>query len=258
MEEHFKTDKPIDKKELNRVERLLNDHSKSVVQIYNVGLKHGHQKRALRNATVHVNGQVPVLRGSEKDHKQAEDKVKMRPIVNAMDGPKKTLSDIYSDLLTAVVRSSEDETLCYSTEELLETFERFNEAVEKSSNKKVPNCIVGSMDAVSLYPSLKANRSAEIIKEVVMRSPIVFENVDMKELGIYLRQNLSSEYIKEQGYEELLPTKMSGRNTIRNKNDKKSHSEYEFVDCLDMLFVENENDDAMMVCNNNVALTETL
>ena len=34
------------------------------------------------------------MSGADKDHKETKDNLKMRPIVNAMDGPKKTISDI--------------------------------------------------------------------------------------------------------------------------------------------------------------------
>ena len=50
----------------------------------------------------------------------------MRPIVNAMDGPKRILSDIFSDIGNAVIESSKSDVVCYSTEELLESFEAFN------------------------------------------------------------------------------------------------------------------------------------
>ena len=72
MKEHHNGDKIINKKELNKVERKLGYHSKSVVKIFKVGQSHGQHKRALNNATVHVNGQIPVMKGSEKDHKTSE------------------------------------------------------------------------------------------------------------------------------------------------------------------------------------------
>ena len=104
MEEHYKDDKVITKKEVNKVERELNVHSKSVTKIFKIGLSHGQQKRALANSTVHVNGQLPVMKGAEKDHKVIENGVvKFRPIMNAMDGPKKNVSDTVSDALSTVI-----------------------------------------------------------------------------------------------------------------------------------------------------------
>ena len=100
------------------------------------------------------------------------------------------------------------------------------------------------MDAKALFTSLTANRSAEIIKEEVVNSNIKFENVNMEEVGIYLRENLSNEYIKDNGYDELLPIrkrKRKKRQASVHENDKSS-DEYEFVDCLEDLFVEEYDD----------------
>ena len=64
---------------------------------------------------MHIDGQIPTLKGTEKDHKVTENKVvKMRPIVNAMDGPKKNISDIFSDIGAAIVESNNDGFLCFS------------------------------------------------------------------------------------------------------------------------------------------------
>ena len=94
MEEHHKEDKIISKKETNKVERNLNYHSKSLTKIFKVGEAHGQLERAIRNSTVHVNGQIPVMKGLEKDHKTSDDrtKVEMRPVINAMEGPKRNIS----------------------------------------------------------------------------------------------------------------------------------------------------------------------
>ena len=230
MEEHHKDDKSITKKELNKVEKELGRHSKSVVKIFRVGYKHGQQKRALGNATVHQNGQIPVMKGAEKDHKVLDNGViKMRPIVNAMDGPKKTVSDIFSDVATPVIESMKNDVLCYSTEELLESFERFNKSIQSYEENDSSKYIVGSMDATALYPSLEAEKSAEIVKNAVKRSKVVFENIDMNELGIYLRTNLPQEYIREQGLDELLPIRISGRpktDSIENNDDVYKYVEH--------------------------------
>ena len=132
MKEHVVDDKEINKKELNKIERKLNGHSKSIVKIFKVGYTHGQQKRALRNATVQINGQVPVLRGAEKDHKSSEGNIKMRPIENAMDGPKKTISDIFSDIGAAIVEANSNDVVCSSTEEIIESFEKYKKRVRES------------------------------------------------------------------------------------------------------------------------------
>ena len=131
MEEHHVDDKILSKKELNKVQRRLNEHSKSMTKVFNIGKEHGQHNRAMVNATVHVNGQLPILSGQEKDHKNS-DSIKMRPTVNSMDGPKKNISDNYSDILVGIVKARDKGVLCSSTEELLESFEENNSKREKT------------------------------------------------------------------------------------------------------------------------------
>ena len=54
-----------------------------------------------------------------------------------------------------------------------------NQYPENESIKKV----IGSMDAVSLFTRLEAEKSSEILKEEVMRSEVEFEDIDEEELG---------------------------------------------------------------------------
>ena len=71
MEEHVSNDKEISVKEANRIAGVLNKHTKSFVKIIGIGKSHGvkYHKRAVANATVHKNGEIPTLKGTDKDHK---------------------------------------------------------------------------------------------------------------------------------------------------------------------------------------------
>ena len=170
MEEHVKNDRNISKKELNKIERKLNDHSKSTARMFKIADNHGQFKRAMRNSTVHQNGQLPIMKGAEKDHKPVKNNVvKMRPMLNTMDGPKKNISDTYSDIIDAIVKSNDEGYLCSSTEELLATFEEYNKSIQ-GKGEEGKERIIGSMDAVSLYTKLEAEMSLEIIREETRRS----------------------------------------------------------------------------------------
>merc|ERR1711954_577466 len=161
-------------------------------------------KRALKNATVHVDGQVAVLKGAEKDHKESVGKIRMRPIENAMDGPIKNISEVYSDVLSGIVESKNDGVLCSSTEELLERFESDN---KNSADIRTEKRIAASMDSVSLYTNLEAEASSKIVRGEVIHSDVKFENFDVHEMRMYLRIHLESEHIKEKGYDDILPQK---------------------------------------------------
>ena len=117
------------------------------------------------------------------------------------------------DIATPVIESKRNGIICYSTEELIESFEVYNKTVVESSSS---DYVIGSMDATSLYPSLEADKSAAIIVEEVLNSDVKFANIDTKELGIYLRTNLSQKYIVERKIDSLLPIRISGREKVNN------------------------------------------
>ena len=161
MKCHIEKDIKTDVKGANKIAKTLNEHTKDFVKILNIGAAHDQTKRALRNATVHKDGEIPVLVGTFKDHKKPEEGIKMRPIVNAMAGPKRALSDMFSDVLEQVLDVNNDEIWCKSTEELLHSIESYNDIAKANENNdgKKKKKIVGSMDAISLYPSIKADRA---------------------------------------------------------------------------------------------------
>ena len=60
--------------------------------------------------------------------------------------------------------------------------------------------------------------------------------MDLEELGIYLRKNLSENYIKENKLDELLPKRVAKK--IREKNKDKENDAYEFIEEIQDLFDE--------------------
>ena len=98
------------------------------------------------------------------------------------------------------------------------------------------------MDAISLYPSLEVEKSAEIIKQEVIGSNVVFDNIDKHELGIYLRTNLSQEYITNNGYDEVLPSKITERFEENEVSHENSVDLFEYADAIQNLFNGEETD----------------
>ena len=100
----------------------------------------------------------------------------------------------------AVNETESNEVLCQSTQELIKAFEKYNVDIdkeEKGTETTQYNYIIGSMEAVALYPSLRADKFAEIIREEAINSKVIFENVEVFKLDRYLRIFLPDEYIKK-------------------------------------------------------------
>ena len=244
MKQHTTKDRKIDKNQLKKVVNIMNENSKSVNKIIGTGKFKNQDKRAISNVIVSKHPEVPVLSGTDKDHKKCEKgEVKMRPIVNAMVGPKKALSESYSKVLNYISESEKSNTVCKNTEELLEAFEQFNkDNIENKNNGEKEVMIIGSMDAVSLYPSLKVDRAEEIIRQSIIESRINIEGLDVTEIGIYLRKNLNDKEIEEKGFKDLLPQniKTKNKNKQENQNQNENLEESDFEEEMQNLFKENK------------------
>ena len=152
--------------------------------------------------------------------------------------PRKNLSDNYSDVLLGIVEVRNNGILCSNTEELLESFEDNNRKTKDIPKEKQEKRIVGSMDAVSLFTRLEANKLAEIVREEVIKSKEKFNNVDHLELGIYIRKTLSESEVKEKGYERILPKYLKVGKEYRNERNEPSDF-HEYAEDIIRLF----NDD---------------
>merc|ERR1711954_18659 len=97
---------------------------------------------------------------------------------------------------------------------------------------------------------LEAERSGEIVREETLRSNVDLKNVDVKELGIFLRKNLPNKYIEENELKEYLPEKINGRKVHednKNRNEDGDHNEdpYKYVAMMLNMYNENFEDEEM-------------
>ena len=73
--------------------------------------------------------QIPILRGTSKDHKEAMDKKvgpDIRPIMGAMVGPNIGLSELGSRIVRKIADNADIGLVSKSTEEVINKFEIFN------------------------------------------------------------------------------------------------------------------------------------
>ena len=84
-----------------------------------------------------------------------------------------------------------------------------------------------------------------------MNSNIKLENIYEEELGIYLRKSLSNSYIKENGYEDILPRKVKSNYkeksaTIIESNMEDDEIMYKYVESIERMFLLNEENEMML------------
>ena len=76
---------------------------------------------------------------------------------------------------------------------MLQEIERLNQ-----SGKLNRNCMVGSLDVESLYPSLDITRCAKVVSRKLYESDLKFTDLNWKEIALYLVFHLSEEELQEE------------------------------------------------------------
>ena len=95
--------------------------------------------------------------------------------------------------------------------------------------------------AIGLFTSLEVERSSEIIKYEALNTKVKYENIDEFELGMYLRKNLTQEYINENGYDDILPKKVNDKTEERENREKdKDEDPYKYIEDIEELFDDDQ------------------
>ena len=93
-----------------------------------------------------------------------------------------------------------------STEELLSLIETYNQNIDNECTD-CDTKFMASMDVECLYPSLKSDDTADIIRETVINSDIEVEGLDVRELVVFLRKNLTNKDIDHSVFKDFIPSK---------------------------------------------------
>ena len=69
----------------------------------------------------------------------------------------------------------------------------------KSDNRK----FVASLDVEKLFPSMKTYECCEVVREVIRESKIIIKELDVRELSIFIRKNMSNNNIEAKGLADV-------------------------------------------------------
>ena len=143
MEKHICDDKIINEKQVKALENRLNNHME-------------YWAKRVKGNLVTMDNQIPVLRGTSKDHKKAiDDQIgpDFRAIMGATVGPNIGLSELGSMIVRKVADLSDVGLVVRSTEEALNKIEEFNKTRLKKSTR-LRRMIIASMDIEKFYPNI--------------------------------------------------------------------------------------------------------
>ena len=162
-------DRKIDRQELLKIEKKLNDHTRMLLKVFNAGESHNHLTRITNSKIVNSENTASKYY-LFKDHKEKES---WRPVVSGCTSNTLGLSNLLSDVVESLCSSVSKPYEVISSEDMLSRVEVFNGWVENMNEKKKKENInwdwrdewilIGS-DVVSLFPSLTADRTAKAVR----------------------------------------------------------------------------------------------
>ena len=208
---HVREDPIVDDQVHERAEREANAHSNMWLRFTKAGeftgtsATRGYQ-RIKNSMKVRNHGYAP-LYTLRKDHKQVDDPVRgppTRPVCGGSAAYNNKLSHLLGLFLRPVWQ--EQETTCMSTEDMLAAMEEAN-----NSGRLDEGCTVGSTDVKALYPSLDIGFAAEKVGEMFYQSGIEVEDVNAKELGLYLALNRTQVQLRARGLADFCPVRRTNR-----------------------------------------------
>lgn len=222
MMKHIENDEIILEKKVRKIENKLNEHVDDWMDMTNAG-EHTKQNGRIKSNMKSKEGQLPALKGSSKDHKVAEDKTvgpELRPIMGSFVGPNLGLANIGGIVIRRISEEADVGYVCKSTEEMQVKFEKYNnERIENGlGDKKI---VIGSMDAVKLYPSLKPTELGESAKNMIIDSKIKLEGITYDAASMYLAKFMDKDDIIKENMEDILYTKKVEKDADQKWNPPK-------------------------------------
>ena len=127
-EVHVSKDRVVDRAELLRREKILNQHSLSWCKMWRTGEDHGHEDRVRQSKITNSENRADLYL-SYKDHKSVPGKT--RPIATGCSSNTLALSNSVSSLVEALANSEEEKYEVISTEDMLYNCKRHDEDVKK-------------------------------------------------------------------------------------------------------------------------------
>ena len=172
-QEHTDKDKIIERRDIRRIETILNSHCRAWCKMWRSGKKHGHTARIMTSKTTTSNN-VASMWLALKDHKEGG---KSRGIVTGCTSNSKGLSNSVSDVLEAVANSEESPYEVVSGEDMLA---RVHEANKKTMARREdwlvrrlekiesdcdscgdrPSLVLGCGECQPLYQSLHQSKNS--------------------------------------------------------------------------------------------------
>jgi hypothetical protein len=184
----------IDRKEIRRIEKVLNSHSAMWCKFNNMGEAHNHKDRIWESKQTKSENLANMYL-TVKDHKES---LAWRKVVSGCDSDTLGLSNSVSELLEAVCNSLEEPYEVISSEDMLACVVDCNRRLETIRREKLQagealgdqeKLVMCGNDVVGLFPNITSARTGKIVRYKVEESKLRFEGMNFKQVSLYVYLN---------------------------------------------------------------------
>ena len=225
-EVHTNEDETISEKDHHQAQKDINAHAIIWTRITKAGSNNKNKTsidRIKANLLIENSDYAPFYT-LRKDHKPCDDNIK-GPKTRPVCGGSNAYNSKFAHFISMIIRPlwQDEETVCTNTEEVMAKFNEINKRDIESE------LLVGSADVKALYPSLDIEHASQIVAETFYESEYTIEEVDTRELSLYLSLNLSPEELEEENIAQYChkrktkrgaPPKLSGSGIDNNTENR--------------------------------------
>ena len=209
--EHTDKDIEVGWEQVRSMERVVNQHTIAWELMWRTGEDHSHQDRVIRSKATRSGNQAN-LSLLYKDHKSGN---KTRPVASGNESYNLGLSNGISEVMEAVARTKKTPYAVISSEDMLARVHQHNknivnkdkvkenktadvqedearpenENIESSKTSVEEQLSLIGSDVIALFPSIKADNTARIVREAVESSKVKFEGFDYDKARAYIAIN---------------------------------------------------------------------
>ena len=208
LEVHTKNDTEISIEEATKKAKSHDAHMSSWLKMLNIGETWSQQKR-IRQSFLGCES-LASMDLLIKDHKKVNpgEPFPSRAVVNGRASYNIALSETISILMESVYKDIKDEKGVWCSDEIQRNIQILNDMINETGlqvytkecdseirkemkenpEKHSPICLIAT-DNKALYPSLERRETTKIIRNMIEKTEINIENIDLDEILVYLKIN---------------------------------------------------------------------
>ena len=206
-EAHTEHDEKVSWEDVEEVQKDIKCHMKGLNRVFRPGMSHSERnmERCFEAKELKTTA-IPRVKLLMKDHKEpgTDGVLKTRPVCTACRSPNGELSEYLADILDAAAEASDSSEEAISTEDLLSMVDKVSSKI-LGLGLEEDKIFVGSLDAVSLYPSLVIDKVSRMCGERVRESGMKFENIDITWACKYVALAMDENEVVRRNMQDVIP-----------------------------------------------------